>query len=292
MDIEILVDPPKDLIGDEEEDQMILERTRNMMYDFISDCVLKTYGWRFVGKWIEKSPGKSVMDMITVSDIAYAITVIENSKEVWEQQEEIKAMSPTQQEKFKNPKALPASQRKKYTKKVPKYTTRKGRVAGYLATGWTKDGKKRYMEIKKTWDTLYKDDLWIEQWLRCWDDYAERYEILSYWVKNKSGLGDQGTADKEKDEDEVCDDTLFCSSSTGARVTVVTNEGLAGNLSEEENGEDNGGNNFGEEEAHGGYESSSSEGSVRRELDYGEVGSGKRGRNGGKYGQPEKSAGV
>ena len=129
--MEVLVDPPKDLIGEEEseEDRRILERNSNMMFDFIVDCVLKTYGWRYVGKWIEKSPGKLVIDLITVSDIAYAIAVVENCGEVWEQQEEIKSMTPTQQEKFKNPMALPASQRAKYTKKVPKYTRRQERQA-------------------------------------------------------------------------------------------------------------------------------------------------------------------
>ena len=284
----MLVDPPNDLIGEEEseEDRRILERNSNMMFDFIVDCVLKTYGWRYVGKWIEKSPGRSVLDIITVSDIAYAITVIENSKDVWEQQEEIKSMSPTQQAKFKNPKALPASQRKRYTRKVPKYTTRKGRVAGYMATGWTKDGKKRYMEIKNRWEELYKDALWNEQWYRCWEYYAEKFDVVSYWVKNKP-VGDQGTTSNDKDEEEVCDDNLFCSRGTGDRIAVGMDGELGVDLSDDENGEQN---NTGEVGGDGEEVSSSDEDGDNEDID--DDVSRRLFRGGEDYGRPKRTAGV
>ena len=151
------------------------------------------------------------------------------------------------------------------------------------------------MEIKKTWDDLFNDDLWNEQWHQCWDDYAERFEVVSYWVKNKLGVSDQTTAgDQKKDEEELCDDTLFCSSGTGARIAAVAGEGLDGNFSGDEISGVKGDNNSGEDDIDCNYED---ENSVSRVLDYGEGGlevaaNSSHRRKRGKYGQPIKSACV
>jgi hypothetical protein len=219
----MLLNPPKDLEVTSMSPGCVADLTYTLykIFAFIVECVVKTYGWRQVGEWIEKNRGKTVLDMITVSDIAYSITIIENNGKVWDQQELIKRASAVEQEKFKNPRSVPLRDREKYVKKLPKYTSRKGRKSGYLSSGWTKEGKSRFNEIRKTWTDLYEDKFWLDLWQMHWEEYSEKTEVCSYWVKSAVDTSAEDGANKEDDDDDVCDDDMFCSKPMGKRFNLV-----------------------------------------------------------------------
>jgi len=47
-------------------------------------------GTHFVSRWRKSNRTKTILDKITASDIAYTILVYKNSKEVWEEELEIR----------------------------------------------------------------------------------------------------------------------------------------------------------------------------------------------------------
>jgi hypothetical protein len=47
--------------------------------------VTRLYGTHMVSEWFTKNKGKTVFDMITRSDVAYTVAVIENGHEKWDE---------------------------------------------------------------------------------------------------------------------------------------------------------------------------------------------------------------
>jgi hypothetical protein len=52
---------------------------------FVDKYVSRVYGTRAVSGWLTKNKGKTIFDMITMSDIAYTVAVIENGHEKWDE---------------------------------------------------------------------------------------------------------------------------------------------------------------------------------------------------------------
>ena len=219
--------------------------SRNVFY-FIVECVVKTYSAKRVMRWIEKHRGRSAIEMITVSDIAYSIVVIENGKDVWDQQEYIKTLPESEKLKYKNPKSLSIEERGEYTKALPKYTQRKGKKSGYLSCGWSKEGRLRYKKILARWSALYKDKDWLCEWQAGWDEFVEETSVCSYW-RREAGYDRRELDDpiESEEEEEVCDDNEFCSRGTSARLVVherptesMTGDTILGEESTPETAED------------------------------------------------------
>ena len=53
---------------------------------FMDKYVSGLYGSRSIITWITKNKGKHFLDMVTMSDIAYTVAVIENSYEAWDEE--------------------------------------------------------------------------------------------------------------------------------------------------------------------------------------------------------------
>jgi hypothetical protein len=54
------------------------------MYNFVSKFLSKIYQNRLINKWLSKRKGENFFDVITTSNIAYTVAVIENSYEYWD----------------------------------------------------------------------------------------------------------------------------------------------------------------------------------------------------------------
>ena len=81
------------------------------VYCFITAIAVKLVGKRALKKWMVDNKGKSALGMITMSDIAYCLTLIENNKEKWDQAYMISTLSPEEQKKWKDNKTLSADER-------------------------------------------------------------------------------------------------------------------------------------------------------------------------------------
>ena len=67
--------------------------TRNEIYLFVAKFVSRIYGIRMINAWLSKKKGSTFFDLMTMSDFAYTVAVLENSYEVWDQQGKQEQMS-------------------------------------------------------------------------------------------------------------------------------------------------------------------------------------------------------
>ena len=52
---------------------------------FIDKYVTRIYGTRVVSTWFAKNEGRTIFDLITMSDLAYTVAVVENGHETWDE---------------------------------------------------------------------------------------------------------------------------------------------------------------------------------------------------------------
>ena len=66
--------------------------------------------------------------MMSMCDVAYCIALVQNSHKVWNQDQEVKKMTPDEQEKYQSWKTLAdLGEREQYRMKEPKFSGGKGK---------------------------------------------------------------------------------------------------------------------------------------------------------------------
>jgi hypothetical protein len=86
---------------------------------------------------------------VTAPDIAFTILVYENSKEVWEEDLQIKASSRIDEER-----------RNAMHHKKPKYHIGRGKHLKWFGDGWTNNGREYYQELLRNFKELKSSDVW------------------------------------------------------------------------------------------------------------------------------------
>ena len=93
-------------------------------------------GTHFLSQWRKLNRTKTILDKITASDIAYTILVYENSKEVWDEEIEIRENMTNDNER-----------RKVIRHKKPKYHEGRGKQLKRFGDGWLDTGWEYYREL-------------------------------------------------------------------------------------------------------------------------------------------------
>jgi len=191
-DLSFLVDIPTRLSEETTVDEL------NAVYRFVTMIVSKLLGVRSIKKWMRNNKGKSVLDMITMSDIAYTLTLIENNREKWNQIYDISRMTPEEQEKWKKAGKLPKEQRAHYVRKEPRFTSKKGNKASYKLPGINDEGKKYYEKQLNAWKALATDKTSWDMLQEGWNEYNAAIGWAEQWIEQ----GDSGLATVSVDEEE------------------------------------------------------------------------------------------
>ncbi len=170
------------------------KQIKDKIFHFLAKFVSRLYGMRTVAKWMYKKKGASFFDMITMSDIAYTIAVVENSYEYWDQCFELKNMSDKDQEAH--------VKSDEYTKKLPLFTSPAGRQRKYCGSGWSDEGIEFFNNVWMQWKTISKEnrcDVWTEL-KEDWVEYAEEnkfgcttYNCTKKTPKDNSCINSPGT---------------------------------------------------------------------------------------------------
>ena len=106
---------------------------------FMDKYVTGLYGSRSIINWIAKNKGKHFLHMVTMSDIAYTVAVIENSYEAWDEEHK-----------------LNAGEGHEKTVKT-KFTNRVGKKRQCNMSGWSADGIQFYNKVRDSWRALSLD---------------------------------------------------------------------------------------------------------------------------------------
>ena len=208
------------------------------LFDFIAKFVIKIYGISAFRKFCMERKGKSFMDKITPSDIAFTLAVIENGREVWEQEYHMKHATEEELEKYKNPQLEEdESLRQKYIKKYPKFTSGKKQKRMYLQSCWNDEGMKYYKDALKVWTEGMADGN-FKRWMdEKWDTWVQGHNFGGHWRKKKIGPpqnGDDGVFGDDNDQDDSGDEA--CVTLPGDRDDEEEEDGLTHNRSKNGNG--------------------------------------------------------
>ena len=102
---------------------------------FIDEYATRLYGTRTVSAWFTKNKGKTIFDLVMMSNIAYTVAVIENGRDKWGES--------------KN-----GSDGDEESPKKPKFTQRGGIKGQYTTTGWSQEGIEFYNKVWEEWKKL------------------------------------------------------------------------------------------------------------------------------------------
>ena len=208
------------------------------LFDFIAKFVIKIYGISAFRKFCMERKGKSFMDKITPSDIAFTLAVIENGREVWEQEYHMKHATEEELEKYKNPQLEEdESLRQKYIKKYPKFTSGKKQKRMYLQSCWNDEGMKYYKDALKVWTEGMADGN-FKRWMdEKWDTWVQGHNFGGHWRKKKIGppqYGDDGVFGDDNDQDDSGDEA--CVTLPGDGDEEEEEDGFTNNRSKNGNG--------------------------------------------------------
>ena len=116
---------------------------------FLDKYVSHAVGNHYFLQWSKLNRSKTFLDKVTASDIAYTILVYENTKEVWEEDLQIKASSKTDRER-----------RNAMHHKKPKYHVGRGKHLKRFGDGWTDNGREYYQEFLMIFKEFKSNDVW------------------------------------------------------------------------------------------------------------------------------------
>ncbi len=115
------------------------------LYDFFARYVRRVHSDDFIRKTLLKNPKTSFIDIIGPSDIAYVISIIKNSGEVWDQDVKMKA---------KGAKVMGSREKKK----KPLFTKGEGAKRMKGESLGNIEGRKYFASAEAKWREIYNDE--------------------------------------------------------------------------------------------------------------------------------------
>ena len=149
---------------------------------FFDKYVFHTVGSRELLKYLEAKPGDTLLDRLTVSDIAYTFLVYESSEPVWD-------------ESFRNRHSGG------YDKTaIPLYHCKRGTKLKEYTDGWTAKGCEYFAELKAMVLGWKKNDAFWSSVKKHWMEYAKENHK---WIQVGKKTGDDNSEDFDDREVEV-----------------------------------------------------------------------------------------
>ena len=150
-------------------------------------------GTKEMSRFYKNNKGKTLLDKISISDIAYSILVYESSYDVW--MEDIK-MSET----------CATKEEEKAFKHVAqnKYHVQRGTRLPLYRDGWTSEGRAYYESVcGEIRDMMRSEGLWSTLKSH-WETYGKKYHKYSYVLKELDTNICEDVAESEDEDDDNC----------------------------------------------------------------------------------------
>jgi hypothetical protein len=163
----------------------------------VDKFVSKIYGIRKINSWLSKKKGCTFFDLMTISDIAYTVAVLENSYEVWDREYKKTRMSTVEWAQYRT--------RDDYTSTKPKFMDRKGRKKEYCDSGWSKEGIDFYNGVNQLWKVIaFNNNVRVWSSLEeAWESNVEENNFGNGYSRKKARLD---TAPKVGEETQQVED--------------------------------------------------------------------------------------
>ncbi len=125
-----------------QENELTYEQAEDFLC-FLDKYVSRAMGTHFVSRWSKSDWTKTIPDKITASDNVNTILVYKNSKEVWEEELQIRGSTMPDDER-----------RKAICHKKTKYHEGGGKRLRRFGDGWTDGGREYYRELLGIFQSL------------------------------------------------------------------------------------------------------------------------------------------
>ena len=175
-----------------------------MICCYLAKFFYRQYEMRYINLWVEKNQGRSFLDLVTASNVAYVNMIIEGNREVWDQAINISELDAEERAKYrpKNRKKLPAEEQESYMRKQGKFANKKGHKARYCEDNTTKEGKLFYKGQLEVWKLLFRNGDKMDRLQVVWEEYVQEYGFGHHWRASGFELeDDQGNSEEEEDVD-------------------------------------------------------------------------------------------
>ena len=169
------------------------DAAESLLYFLDKYTTIVVGGARAMGKYYKQNRGKTLLDKLTVSDIAYSILVYENAYDVWS--EEI----------IKTKTCSTEDERKEFrSTAMNKYHVKRGTRLPVYQDGWTNDGQNYFKDLCTEIQAMKKnEDLWATLKVH-WSTYGKKYHKYSY-VDTENGQEEVMSNKKQDvDNDDDC----------------------------------------------------------------------------------------
>ena len=123
--------------------------------EFLAGYVRAVHANRYYKSLLIKNPGSTYLDIITASDVAYIVSLLNNSDKVW------LGMTTSDGDLLK-----------------PQYTSGKGIKRVYGVTTWNRSGMKYYRDVLKTWAAAFTKNT---------PDFKVLRRHWKKWIEDKDG---------------------------------------------------------------------------------------------------------
>jgi hypothetical protein len=174
--------------------QPAYEAAEPLLYFLDKYATIMVGGARAMGKYYTANKSKTLLDKLTVTDIAYSIFVYGSAHDVWKE-EIIKARTCDTKEKKKAFQHVAIS----------KYHIKRGTRIDLYHDGWTSDGQVYFGTIcKEISDMVKNSELWSTLKLH-WSSYVKKYHNYSYireMEKTADNDDNVSTSDKENNDND------------------------------------------------------------------------------------------
>lgn len=171
------------------------EDAEPLLYFLDKYATIVVGGARALGKYYKQNRGKSLLDKLTVSDIAYSFLVYESAHDVWKE-EVIKAKT-----------CGTVDERNSFEHNaMNKYHVKRGTRLPVYQDGWTTEGQEYFKNLCREVKTLKAcDQLW-KSLKSHWTRYVKKYHSSYFHARfdiDEVAL-DEDDTNKEDYEDEDC----------------------------------------------------------------------------------------
>jgi hypothetical protein len=178
---------------DKDETSPLYSDAEGLLYFLDKYTTIMVGGAKEMSRFYKNNKGKTLLDKVSVSDIAYSVLIYESSYDVW-------------MEDIKKSETCATKEEEKAFKHVAenKYHVQRGTRLPMYRDGWTSEGRayfdticgeiRNMMGCEKLWSTLKSH----------WETYGKKYHKYSYVLKEVNTNIGEDVAESEDEDDDNC----------------------------------------------------------------------------------------
>lgn len=191
---------PQDEDEETEEQQ---ERNREDLYYLLTKFVSKIDGVMAIKNYCEDHKGKTYLDLLTYSDVAYFCAVMRNLEETWDYEYRMTLASGEERRKYNDPQEIEDDgERAQYIEPKPRFTGGVKKKRELFKMMWSEEGTQYYKKAEGVWKEALADES-VREWLQeGWHDWVRENSIGGHWRKKRKS---KPTRDNDVERENTLD---------------------------------------------------------------------------------------